>query len=82
LRLERDIAARHPRLHLEYFLALDVQRARDGVDLAGAERATVRVAIQGIRLHALFHRAQIEEQLALSLVVATFTMRQFFRMYS
>ena len=58
-------------LHLGHFFRLDAKPLCDVERLAGGQCFAAR-----------FHAAQVEEQLALGLVVATFTRRQFFSTYS
>ena len=69
--VQRDFLAGETLFHLHHVGFFDVQLARNFLHFRRRKRAEVRL-----------HAAQIEEQFALRLVVANFTMRQFFRMYS
>ena len=64
--VEQHVAARHALLHLDDFLALDIQGAGHRIDLVRGERVAVGCHV-GVVFEALLHGAQIEKQLALRL---------------
>ena len=83
LRLQRHVAAGQARLHLDHFVGLDVQLARHRVDLGRRQRVAVRVGVERRRsFMPCFIERRLKNSLRCALVVATLTMRQFFRMYS
>ena len=67
--VQQHITAREARFHFNDFFALDIQLGRHRIDLAVIECVTVRVQVCcGVfTAVTLFHRPQVEKQLALRL---------------
>ena len=65
LGLQGHVTARHAGLHFDYFFGLDIELVRHLGHLGWRERIAMGIAIQSVAFHALFHRTQIEEELAL-----------------
>ena len=65
--IQHHVTAGQAGFHLAHLFGLDLEVARDHVDLAVGQHLAVRVALSRLGAEALLHRAQVEKQLALRL---------------